>query len=424
MQQQPSPSSLGQGKPAVAPEITNQPGKSGRPWIWLLLIVTVGFGAYSFWARSKSDQRAKGTVNPNMQPARVGGRTRGGGIPPVVAVKAYKGNIGVYVNGLGAVTPIYTVTVKSRVDGQLMQIHYEEGQFIHQGDPLAEIDPRPYQVQLAQAQGQLEKDQSTLENARVDLARYQQLIVNHAVPEQTLATEKATVIQDEGTVKTDQANIDSAKLNLVYCHITAPITGRIGLRLIDPGNYVQAASATPLVVITQIDPISVIFTISEDQLPAVLRKLHAGVRLRVDAYDRAMTTKLATGYVTTLDNQIDQTTGTVRMRATFDNKNGMLFANQFVNAKMLVEEKRGVTLLSTAAVQRNTQTTYVYLVKPDQTVTIRNVKVGTTNGDVTEMTSGVSPGDEIVMTGVDKLQEGSKVQVHVENTPQTEGPNE
>ena len=202
MQQQPPPSSLGPGKPAT-PEISNQPGKAGHPWIWLLLIVTVGFGAYYFWARSKSDQRAKGTVNPNMQPARAGGRTRGGGIPPVVAVKAYKGNIGVYVNGLGAVTPIYTVTVKSRVDGQLMQIHYEEGQFIHQGDPLAEIDPRPYQVQLAQAQGQIEKDKSTLENARIDLARYQELIVKHAVPE-TAATQKATVIQDEGTVKTDR----------------------------------------------------------------------------------------------------------------------------------------------------------------------------------------------------------------------------
>ena len=417
MQQQPSPSALEQGKPA-SPEVINQPGKPGRPWIWLLLIVVVGFGAYYFWTRSKSNQHAKGTANPNMQPATAGRRARGGGIPPVVAVKAFQGNIGVYYSGLGAVTPIYTVTVKSRVDGQLMQVHYTEGQFVHQGDPLAEIDPRPFQVQLAQAQGQLEKDQSALENARIDLARYQQLIVKRAVPEQTLATQKATVIQDEGTVKTDQANIDSAKLNLAYCHISAPIAGRLGLRLIDPGNYVQAASATPLAVITQIDPISVIFTISEDQLPPVLRKLHAGARLRVDAYDRAMTTKLAAGYVTTLDNQIDQTTGTVRLRATFDNKNGMLFPNQFVNAHLLVEEKRGVTLLATAAVQRNTQTTYVYFVKPDQTVTIRDVQVGTTNGDVTEITSGVSPGDVVVMTGVDKLQEGSKVRAHIEDAQQ------
>jgi multidrug efflux system membrane fusion protein len=424
MPQQPSPSSLEQTKPAT-PEITNQPGKPGRPWIWLLLIVIVGFGAYYFWAHAKNGQRAKGTANPNM-PAKAGGRTRGGGVPPVVAVRAAKGNIGVYYTGLGAVTPIYTVTVKSRVDGQLMQVHYTEGQFIHQGDPLAEIDPRPYQVQLAQAQGQLEKDQSTLENARIDLARYQQLIVKKAVPEQTLATQKATVIQDEGTVKTDQANIDSAKLNLVYCHITAPITGRVGLRLVDPGNYVQAASATPLAVITQINPISVIFTISEDQLPPVLRKLHAGARLRVDAYDRAMTTKLAAGYVTTLDNQIDQTTGTVRLRATFDNNNGMLFPNQFVNARLLVEEKNGVTLLATAAIQRNTQTTYVYFVKPDQTVTIRNVKVGTTNGEVSEITSGISPGDVVVMTGVDKLQEGSKVQAHIEDAsqPQAQGSNQ
>jgi multidrug efflux system membrane fusion protein len=422
MQQQPSPSSLEQGKPAT-PEIANHPGKPGRPWLWLLLVVVAGFGAYYFWAQSKSTQRSKGAASSNMRPTTAGGRRRGAGVPPVVAVKAYQGNIGVYYNGLGAVTPIYTVTVKSRVDGQLMQVYYKEGQFVHEGDLIAEIDPRPYEVQLAQAQGQLEKDQSLLENARIDLARYQQLIVKHAVPEQTLATQKATVVQDEGAVKTDQANIDSAKLNLVYCHITAPISGRVGLRLIDPGNYVQAASATPLAVITQIDPISVIFTVSEDQLPAVLRKLHAGARLRVDAYDRAMTTKLATGYVTTLDNQIDQTTGTVRLRATFDNKNGMLFANQFVNARLLIEEKRGVTLLASAAVQRNTRTTYVYFVKPDQTVTIRNVTVGTSNGNVSEITSGVSPGDEIVMTGVDKLQEGSKVQAHIENTPEPQGAN-
>jgi membrane fusion protein, multidrug efflux system len=304
--------------------------------------------------------------------------------------------------------------VKSRIDGQLMQVRYTEGEFVHAGDPLVEIDPRPYQVALEQAEGTLLRDQALLDNARIDQARYEKLITTRSVPEQTLATQKALVAQDQGNVKTDQAAIDNAKLNLVYCHITAPITGRLGLRLVDPGNYVQAASATALAVITQVQPISVIFTIAEDQLPAVLEKTHAGKKLRVDAYDREMVKRLSTGYLTTIDNQIDQTTGTLKLRATFDNKDGMLFANQFVNARLLVEEKRNVTLLPSAAIQRNSQTTYVYVVKPDQTTSIRNVTIGTTDGDNSEVTSGLSPGEVVVMTGVDKLIEGGKVKVHMD----------
>lgn len=411
---QPHPSSLEKSKPYPAQTPgTKQPGPSGRIWLWLLIIVAVGVGAYYFFTHPKRNQAS----NTKTDSAPAGGPRQGRGpaIPPVVAVKAVKGNIGVYFTGLGAVTPIYTVSVKSRIDGQLMQVHYTEGQFVHAGDPLVEIDPRPYQVALEQAEGTLLRDQAMLSNARIDQARYEKLITTRAVPEQTLATQKALVAQDEGNVKTDQAAIDNAKLNLVYCHITAPITGRLGLRLVDPGNYVQAASAIALAVITQVQPISVIFTIAEDQLPAVLEKTHAGKRLRVDAYDREMTKRLSTGYLTTIDNQIDQTTGTLKLRATFDNKEGMLFANQFVNAKLLVEEKRNITLLPSAAIQRNSQTTYVYLVKPDQTVTIRNVGIGTTDGDNSEITSGLSPGEVVVMTGVDKLQEGSKVQVHMNN---------
>jgi multidrug efflux system membrane fusion protein len=273
-----------------------------------------------------------------------------------------------------------------------------------------EIDPRPYQVQLTQAEGQLIRDQALLDNARIDLDRYQTLLTQNAVPEQQLATQKALVQQDEGAVKTDQGQIDSAKLNLVYCHITAPITGRVGLRLVDPGNIVHAADTNGLLVITQIQPISVIFPIAEDQLPVVLQKMRAGERLGVDAYDREKK-KLATGWLTTLDNQIDPTTGTVKIRATFDNKDNALFPNQFVNARLLVEVKHGVTLVHTAAVQRNSQTTYVYLVKSDSTVTVRPITVGTTEGDDAEVSSGLAPGDVVVMTGVDKLQEGSKVRV-------------
>jgi multidrug efflux system membrane fusion protein len=343
-----------------------------------------------------------------VQAARLEGR----GVP-VVAASVRRGDIGVFITGLGAVTPIYTVTVKSRVDGQLMQVHYKEGDIVHQGDLLVEIDPRPYQVQLSQAEGQLIKDQALLDNARIDLARYQTLLTQNAIPEQQLATQKALVQQDEGAVRTDQAQIDSAKLNLVYCHITAPITGRVGLRLVDPGNIVHATDANGLLVITQIQPISVIFTIAEDQLPLVLQKMRAGERLRVDAYDREMKAKIAQGWVTTLDNQIDQTTGTVKIRATFDNQDNVLFPNQFINARLLVEEKHGVTLVHAAAVQRNSQTTYIFLVKPDSTVTVHPITIGITEGDDSEVTLGLAPGDVVVMTGVDKLQEGSKVRVQM-----------
>ena len=332
---------------------------------------------------------------------------------PVTAATAHKGDIGVYYTGLGAVTPIYTVTVKSRVDGQLMKIYYKEGQTVRQGAPLVELDPRPFEVQLTQAQGQLIKDQAALENARIDLVRYQELIKRNAVAEQILATQQATVTQDEGAVKTDQGQIASAKLNLVYCHITAPITGRVGLRLVDPGNIVHATDTNGLMVIAQIEPISVIFTISEDQLPPVVQRFRAGQKLQVDAYDRDLKKKLSQGTLLTLDNQIDPTTGTLKLRAIFDNKDDALFPNQFVNARLLVEQKHGVTLVPTAAIQRNSQKTYVYLVKPDQTVTVRNITLGTTEGDEAEVASGLVPGDVVVTTGVDKLQEGSKVNAQV-----------
>ena len=391
-----------QVRPSISPGLPGKKPKR-RWWVWLLALAVLGYGAYRV---------RKGLVAPQATTAAQGTNLRLPSVP-VVAAKSRKGDIGVYITGLGAVTPIYTVTVKSRVDGQLMQVHYKEGDIVHQGDLLVEIDPRPYQVQLTQAEGQLIRDQALLDNARIDLDRYQTLLAQNAIPEQQLATQKALVQQDEGTVKTDQGQIDSAKLNLVYCHITAPITGRVGLRLVDPGNIVHASDANGLLVITQIQPISVIFTIAEDQLPVVLQETRAGVRLGVDAYDREMKAKIAQGWVTTLDNQIDQTTGTVKIRASFDNKDNALFPNQFVNARLLVEEKHEVTLVPTAAVQRNSQTTYVFLVKPDSTVTVRPITIGTTEGEDAEVSSGLSPGEVVVMTGVDKLQEGSKVRVQM-----------
>jgi multidrug efflux system membrane fusion protein len=332
---------------------------------------------------------------------------------PVVAATSHKGDIGVYYSGLGAVTPLATVTVKSRVDGQLMTVRYREGDTVHQGDLLVEIDDGPYRAALTQAEGQLMRDQAALENARIDLVRYQQLVPQKAIPEQQLATQQATVHQDEGVVKLDEGQIESAKVNLAYCKIAAPATGRIGLRLVDPGNIVQTADTNGLLVITQMDPISAIFTISEDQLQVVLKKMAAGQTLEVDAYSRDAKTKLAQGSLTTLDNQIDPATGTLKLRATFENAKGTLFPNQFVNARMLVQEKHGVTLVSTAAVQRNSQATYVYVVKADSTVTVRSIAIGTTEGDDSEVTSGLAPGEVVVMTGVDKLEEGTKVNAQI-----------
>jgi multidrug efflux system membrane fusion protein len=389
-------------RPSISPELPGKQPKR-RWWVWLLVLALLAYAAYRIRKGMVAPQAA--TVSaPASRPARDYGAV------PVVAVQATKGNIGVYFTGLGAVTPIHTVAVKSQIPGYLTQVLYKEGQMVKQGDALAEIDPRPYQVMLENAEAGLLRDQANLDNAKVDLKRYQTLVPLHAVPEQQLATQEALVKSYEGIVKTDQAQIDTAKLDLVYCHITAPITGRVGLRLVDPGNYVTPTDATGLVVITQIEPISVIFPLNEFQLPAVMEQLRHGAHLEVEADDPAMK-KIAQGSLATVDNQIDPTTGTVKLRADFDNRDGALFPNEFVNAKLLVEEKRGVTLIPTAAVQRNSQKTYVFMVKPDSTVTVRTITIGTVEGDQSEITSGLAPGDVVVMTGVDRLNEGTKVRV-------------
>jgi membrane fusion protein, multidrug efflux system len=384
---------------AAAPtEVPPDEPPSRRKWWLYAVIVLVLAVAGLYWLRTR----------PTSAAAKEG-KAAGSGPTPVVAAKAVAGNIGVYVMGLGAITPIYTVTIKSRVDGQLMGVHFKEGDLVNQGDPLIEIDPRPYEAVVVQVQGQLLRDQALLANARVDLTRYETLVTTSAIPEQQLATQKALVTQYEGTVENDQGLLDAAKLNVTYCHITAPITGVVGLRLVDPGNIIQATDTNGMLVIAQVQPISAIFTVGEDQLAPILQRIRAHEKLAVDAWDREQKHKLATGYLDTVDNLIDQTTGTLKLRAIFDNPDLALFPNQFVNARLLLQEKTGVTLLPTAAIQRNTNDTYVYLVKPDNAVTIRSVKVGTMEGDQSEITSGLSRGDVVVMTGVDKLQEGSKV---------------
>lgn len=379
-------------------------------WALAVLLVLVAAGIYIWWPKITA---ARAPGDPKVAS---GGKQESSAAIPVVAVRARRGNIGVYYTGLGTVTPMYTVNIQSRVDGQLMNVHYKEGDFVKKGDLLIEIDPRPYTAALTQAEGTLARDEASLANARVDLTRYQSLVPLRAVPEQTLATQQALVKQDEGTVELDRGVVDAARTNVEYTKIAAPISGLVGLRLVDPGNIVQTTDTNPMLVITQMDPITVIFTISEDQLPAIVPKYNAKQVLTVEAWDRQMTKKIGDGTVASLDNQIDQTTGTLRVRANFANPNNALYPNQFVNAKLLVQEKRGVVLVNSAAIQRNSNSTFVFLVQPNKTVTLRNVAVGTTEGDESEITSGLKSGDVVVLSGADKLQEGSLVNAEIQGS--------
>jgi len=327
----------------------------------------------------------------------------------VAADVARTGDMPVYLDGIGTVTPRATVTVHPRVDGHLMAVHFVEGQSVADGDLLAEIDPRPFQVALEQAEGQLARDQALLANARLDLQRYKVLVAQDSIPKQQLDTQDSLVHQLEGTVISDQSQVDTAKLNIAYCYILAPVSGRVGLRQVDAGNYVQANDANGLVVLTQLQPISVVFTLPEDTVPAVMKQLNAGATLQAIAYDRSQTTKLATGMLATVDNQIDTTTGTLKLKAQFDNTDNSLFPNQFVNIQLRVETLHDETVLPTAAVQRGAPGTYVYLIKPDDTVTVQAIKLGPGEGERVSVSSGLSVGDRVVVDGADKLREGAKI---------------
>ena len=340
-----------------------------------------------------------------------GGRFAGSGPMPVVAARAQSGDMPITLIGLGAVTPLATVTVQSQISGLIMQILFKEGQTVKTGAPLFLIDPRPYQVALEQAQGALTRDQALLDNAHIDLTRYQTLWKQDSIAEQQLATQKSLVVQDEGTVKTDQAQIDAQKLNLVYCHITSPIPGRVGLQQVNVGNYITPAEPNGLVVITQMKPITVVFTLAEDDIPDLMKQVHAGQTLAVTAWDRSNTHQLATGTLQSVDSQIDPTTGTVKLKAVFPNDNESLFPQQFVNVVLLLNTLHGATLIPQAGVQRGAPGTYVYVVDPDQTVSVRKVALGPGDANNVSIKQGLTPGELVVVDGADKLKDGAKILV-------------
>lgn len=390
--------------------------------IWgVFLLIIVAVASYAVW-------RAGHPVAATKGPAGAGGGRGGrggGGLVPVVVTTVSRTSMPVILSGLGNVTPFYNVTVKSRVDGQLLQVHFNEGDFVKEGQLLIEIDPRPYQVQRSLYEATLARDQAILANAKVDLARYQELVKTDAIPSQQLDTQTALVAQYQAVVKQDQANIDNQNLNLTYCRITAPITGVLGLRLVDPGNIVHASDASGMVTITQLQPISVVFTIPEDNVPQVAQKLRSGQHLPVDAYNRDNSKKLASGTVMTIDNAIDPTTGTSKLKAVFENKDSSLFPQQFVNMNVLVDTLKNQLVVPNVAIQNGQQGTFVYVVDSQSKVHLRTVQTGISNSTVTDVVTGLEAGDRVVIDGTDRLVEGGAVRVRrpgeMENTPDSGG---
>jgi membrane fusion protein, multidrug efflux system len=385
--------------PAIGPDHqlpapTPRKSKAGGIIVWIVVLLVFALG---FWLVLRKHDQAQSAKAP-----------RGGGGPvTITTATAQKGDIGAYLDAIGTVTPVYTTSLTSQVTGIVTAVQYREGQMVRKGDPLVQIDERPFAATLLQAQGTLERDQNVLAQAQMDLERYRDAWARKAIPKQTLDDQEKLVLQDQGLVKLDQGLVQFDQVQLDFCRITSPISGRVGLRLIDPGNVVQSSGATTLAVITQLQPITVIFTISEDNLGQVQQQLRKNAKLTVDAYDRAGLKKIATGKLLTLDNQIDTTTGTVKARASFDNKDFGLFPNEFVNTKLLVDTLHDATLIPTSAIQHNGQTAFVYVVQ-DNTAHMRTIKTGVTDSGTAQVT-GINPGDVLATSSFDKLQDNSKV---------------
>jgi membrane fusion protein, multidrug efflux system len=389
--------------PPIGPSQIAKP-RSRRRFVLTSILVLLVLAGVVWWSRQGSAPQ-QANSGRNAAPMSI--------VPEVVG----KGDIGINLNALGTVTSLATVTIRSQISGQLVRVAFKEGDEVKKGDLLAEIDSRPYEATLAQAKGQLARDEALLKGAQVDLTRYQGLAAQNAVPHQTLDTQIALVAQDQGTVEADRAMVKSAEVNLQYCRIVSPLDGRVGLRLVDQGNYVTPGDASGLVVLTQLQPISVLFTVPEDNLQAIAKRIQAGAVLPASAYDRSGASKIADGTLDTFDSQIDQTTGTIKLRAQFSNDTRALYPNQFVNIRLLLDTHKDVTTISTAGVQRGVPGTFVYLINADSTVMVRPVQLGVTESDRVEVASGLTPGDRIVIDGADKLRDGAKINVRSETDP-------
>jgi len=399
-----------------------QERRGPRLWVilaWIVCLAGIGAGGYYYY-RMRTDAGAPPAAAATPPGAPVAAGPGPGGPPgaagpvrptPVVATRAQSADVPIWLKAIGSVAAANTVTVRSRVDGQLMRVLFSEGQMVKAGDLLAEVDPRAYQAQLEQAEGQLARDTALLENARIDLQRYRTLFKQDSIAKQQVDTQEALVRQYEGTVKVDKGQVDNARLQLSYARITAPISGRIGLRAVDAGNMIKAGDTNGLATITQVTPISVIFTIAEDNLPVVIRRMREDTAVPVQAFDRSQANKLASGKLVTIDNQIDMTTGTVKLKAEFPNDDGALFPNQFVNVRMLLDVRRNATVIPTAAIQRAGQSAFVYAVTPENRIAVRQIVPGPIEGFRTIVESGLQPGDQVVTDGGDRLREGTMVTV-------------
>ncbi|HTN48379.1 MAG TPA: MdtA/MuxA family multidrug efflux RND transporter periplasmic adaptor subunit [Burkholderiaceae bacterium] len=407
--------------PQASPSHDAERAPTGRRgWRWIVLVLVIAVLAFAAWYGLRSGSGAPAA--PTSEANKTGRFDPANSVTPVSAAAARIADLPVRLSALGTVVARNTVTVRTRVDGELVRVDFKEGDMVKAGQQLAQIDPRPFEVALAQAQAQMSRDRAQFESAKVDLERYRKLLATDSIASQQVDTQEATVRQFEATVAADQAAVDSARLQLSYTRITSPVAGRVGLRQVDPGNLVHAGDTNGIVVVTEIDPIGVTFPLPQDNLPAVLARLRAGGTLPVDAFDRDGRNLLASGQLVTTDNLVDPATGTIKLKAAFDNKNGSLFPNQFVNARLQIDTLKGAVVVPTSSIQRGAPGTFVFVVKDDSTVTVRPVKLGPADGETTAIADGLAAGERVVTDGTDKLREGSRVQVIDRSAPPSATP--